>query len=110
MSDMKKEFRGEECEHEWEVDSGSGDNTVDMYLGNGVRLDCNHMKTGNTNLRMQCELCDTAIWVVQYAVCSTNTGSIMICNVCEESEANCDCKYCTTCDEEEDDCECEDDE
>ena len=115
---MKKEFRTdneEQCDHEWEVDSGSGYNVVDMHVNErqakwDIKVKAGEEKhrrlLGETDLRMECRLCETAIWVMQYAVCQTNTGSPYVCDNCDEIEGECICVYCEECDEESDDCEC----
>ena len=115
---MKKEFRmnrEEQCDHEWEVDNMSGYNVVDMHVNEkqakwDIKVKAGEEQhrrlLGETDLRMECRTCETAIWVVQYAVCQTNTGSPYVCDNCDEIEGECICVYCEECDEESDNCEC----
>ena len=109
-----KEFRCDaqtECEHEWIVDGSSGMNYVDMELNQKRKL--SPQRLGNLDLRMECELCQMAIWVREYAICDSSTGNPYVCDNCGESEAsdNCYCYWCKTCGTEiDDECGCGDDE
>jgi hypothetical protein len=119
---MKKEFRTDmeqECNHQWEVDNGSGYNTVDMSINEkqakwDIKVKAGEAKhrrlLGNTDLRMECRICETAIWVVQYAVCKNNRGNPLLCDDCDEIEGECICVYCEECDEASDDCVCKEEE
>ena len=120
-----KEFRCDamtECEHEWIVDGSSGMNYVDMEINQSrtkheARVKAGEVQRrhilGTLDLRMECELCKTAIWVREYAICDSSTGNPYVCNNCGESEAsdNCYCYWCKTCGTEiDDECGCGDDE
>jgi hypothetical protein len=105
----------DQCDHEWEVDNGSGDNTVDMFVNERQKKWDIKVKAGqasysrflgDTDLRMECNRCQTAIWVIQYAVCQSNTGSPYACDDCHEVKDDCYCEYCVECDEEESCCVC----
>ena len=109
---MVQEFRpsDDQCDHEWELDCGSGQNYVDMDINRRQKAhqekankgEVPHRRlTGDVDLRAQCRNCDTAIWFIQYAVCGSNTGSPYLCRECDEIKENCYCEYCIECDEVE---------
>jgi len=112
----------DQCNHEWEVDSGSGYNVVDMGINErrkrwddmvkaGEQQYRSHAVLGYPDLRMECKHCNTGIWVVQYAVCDSNTGNPYVCDDCGQTEDDCYCEYCEVCDEEtEDNCLCKEEE
>ena len=100
-----KEFKCDsmnECEHEWIVDERSGMNCVDMGINqrqakHKARVKAGEAKPrlllGHLDLRMECQLCETAIWVKEYAICNSSTGNPYVCDGCGETEASGDC-YC----------------
>jgi len=97
----------EQCDHRWEVDNGSGYNTVDMSVNErqkrwDIKVKAGEQQyrrvLGDTDLRMECKDCQTAIWVIQYAVCQSNTGVPYVCDDCAETKDNCYCEYCEECD------------
>ena len=105
----------EQCDHRWEVDNGSGYNTVDMSVNErqkrwDIKVKAGEQQyrrlLGDTDLRMECKDCETAIWVIQYAVCQSNTGVPYVCDDCNEVKDDCYCEYCEECNEEASYCCC----
>jgi hypothetical protein len=96
-ADWESDYK--ECDHEWSLDEGSGMNTVKGPWGTYGDL---------LELRMECRICDTAIWVKQTEVCDSNKGHPLSCVHCHESEPKCECLWCDDCDGHKDDCICPD--